>query len=129
LVRVGSTGRSWARAAEGRLNGPTTYDPAVAQSHEVLLPPRPESVLREAVTRGEQLVEVRYDVPRRTKDDVAALDRSLRAFDGQCRSGRWLLTMATPPEAEQFREWVFGKISRQIDGWAPRSWVDWRSGR
>lgn len=91
--------------------------------------PAAERRLQEAVTRGQELVDVRYDVPRRTKDDVAALDRTLRAFDEQCRSGRWLLTVATPPEAEQFREWVFGEIIRQIDGEAPRSWADWLSGR
>ena len=91
--------------------------------------PGAERRLQEAVARGDAVVDVRYRVPRRTKDDVAALDRVLREVDEQCRSGRWLLTMATPPEAERFREWVFGEISRQSDGGAPRSWADWLTGR
>ena len=87
--------------------------------------PEAERRLQEAVDRGDEVVDVRYRVPHRTKADVAALDRALRGFDEQCRSGRWLLTLATPPEAERFREWVFGEISRQIDGAPPCDWADW----
>ncbi len=87
--------------------------------------PGAERRLQEAVARGDKVVDVRYWVPRRTKDDVAALDRVLRDVDEHCRSGEWLLTMATPPEAERFREWVFGEISRQIEGEPSCRWSDW----
>jgi anti-sigma regulatory factor (Ser/Thr protein kinase) len=87
--------------------------------------PGAERRLQEAVARGDAVVDVRYRVPARTKEDIAALDRTLREVDDECRSGRWLLTMATPPEAERFREWVFGEISHQIDGAAPCSWAHW----
>ena len=87
--------------------------------------PGAERRLQEAVARGDEVVDVRYRVPRRTADDVIALDRVLREVDEHCRAGRWLLTMATPPEAERFREWVFGEICRQVEGEAPTSWADW----
>jgi anti-sigma regulatory factor (Ser/Thr protein kinase) len=84
-----------------------------------------ERRLQAAVARGDDEVDVHYRVPRRTKEDVAALDRVLREVDEHCTAGRWLLTMATPPEALRFREWVFGEITRQIDGEPPCSWTDW----
>lgn len=87
--------------------------------------PAAERRLRQAVERGEKVVDVRYRVPRRTADDVTALDRVLREVDEHCRAGRWLLTMATPPEAERFREWVFGEICGQLEGATPRTWTDW----
>jgi anti-sigma regulatory factor (Ser/Thr protein kinase) len=87
--------------------------------------PGAERRLQEAVARGDGVVDVRYRVPRRTKEDVLALDQLLRDADDQCRSGEWLLTLATPPEAVQFREWVFGEIVRQIDGEPPCGWSDW----
>lgn len=87
--------------------------------------PAAERRIQQALAAGEDAVDVRYHVPPRTKQDVAELDGVLREVDGHCRAGRWLLTMATPPEAERFREWVFGEISRQIDGEPPVSWTDW----
>jgi hypothetical protein len=90
------------------------------------LNPQAERRLQDAVARGEDEVDVRYRVPRRTGEDVVALDRVLREVDEHCRADRWLLTMATPPEAERFREWVFGEICRQIDGEPPRRWADWQ---
>ena len=91
--------------------------------------PGAERRIRQAVTRGEDVVDVRYRVPPRTRDDLAELDRVLREVDGHCRAGRWLLTMATPPEAQLFREWVFGEICRQIEGEPPRRWDDWLADR
>jgi anti-sigma regulatory factor (Ser/Thr protein kinase) len=87
--------------------------------------PGAERRLQEAVARGEDVVDVTYRVPERTKEDVAALDRVLREVDEHCRAGRWLLTMATPPEALRFREWVFSEITRQIHGEPACSWTDW----
>jgi len=87
--------------------------------------PAAERRLRQAVERGEEVVDVRYRVPRRTADDVTALDRVVREVDEHCRAGRWLLTLATPPEAERFREWVFGEICGQLEGSTPRTWTDW----
>lgn len=87
--------------------------------------PAAERRLQEAVARGEEVVDVQYRVPRSTRGDVAALDQVLREVDEHCRAGRWLLTMATPPEALRFREWVFGEITRQIDGEPPCPWAEW----
>jgi hypothetical protein len=93
------------------------------------LNPEAERRLQDAVARGDEEVDVRYRVPRRTGEDVVALDRVLREVDEHCQAGQWLLTMATPPEAERFREWVFGEICRQIDGEPPRRWADWNDRR
>jgi anti-sigma regulatory factor (Ser/Thr protein kinase) len=87
--------------------------------------PAAERRLQDAVERGEDVVDVRYRVPLRTKEDVAALDAVLHEVDEHCRAGRWLLTMETPHEALRFREWVFGEITRQIDGEPPCPWADW----
>jgi anti-sigma regulatory factor (Ser/Thr protein kinase) len=87
--------------------------------------PAAERRLQAAVATGEDVVDVHYRVPVRTREDVAALDAVLREVDEHCRAGRWLLTMATPPEALRFREWVFGEITRQIDGEPPCPWDDW----
>jgi hypothetical protein len=91
--------------------------------------PTAERRLQEAVARGDEVVDVHYRVPARTAEDVIALDAVLREVDEHCRAGRWLLTMATPPEAERFREWVFGEICDQIAGQPPRRWADWLADR
>jgi hypothetical protein len=87
--------------------------------------PGAERRLQEAVARGADVVDVRYRIPPRTCDDVRILDRVLREVDEHCRSGQWLLTVATPAEAERFREWVFGEICAQVDGAAPTPWAEW----
>lgn len=79
--------------------------------------------LRLALERGEARTDVLYRVPRRSADDVQALDALLREADEHCRAGGGLLTLATPPEALAFREWVFGEIVGQIGGAEPRPWT------
>jgi anti-sigma regulatory factor (Ser/Thr protein kinase) len=86
------------------------------------LNPAADRQLRASLDQGEPHTDVLYRVPPRTKDDVQALDALLREADEHCRRGESLLTLPTPPEAEAFREWVFGEIARQIDGEAPRPW-------
>jgi anti-sigma regulatory factor (Ser/Thr protein kinase) len=84
--------------------------------------PEAQRRLQEALERGEATVDVRYRMPPRAAEDVVALGELLREADEYCRAGGGLLTLATPPEALRFREWVFGEIRRQIGGGPPRPW-------
>ena len=87
------------------------------------LNPGAERHLRLALERGDDRTDVLYRVPRRTADDVQALDALLREADEHCHAGGGLLTLATPPAALAFRRWVFDEIVGQIDGSEPRPWA------
>lgn len=81
----------------------------------------PRQAMQEAWERGEQTIDLSYQVPA----GVAAAARQLGALldeaDEFCRTGD-LLTLATQPQGVAFRHWYLDEFQRQIDGHPPRPW-------
>ena len=81
----------------------------------------PRQAMQEAWERGEQTIDLSYEVPA----GVAAAARQLGALldeaDEFCRTGD-LLTLATQPQGVAFRHWYLDEFQRQIDGQPPRPW-------
>ena len=85
----------------------------------------PQETIDNAVAAGRESVDVEYHVPpeaRQSAEELAALYEEADEF---CRRGD-MLTLATPAEAAQLRQWFFGEFMRQIDGEPPIPWDDYR---
>ena len=80
-----------------------------------------------AQARGEAFVNVEMAMPRQFSHEVRKLDEAVRAADVLCEEAR-LLTLASPPEMRDFRDWMTAQIVGQIEDDAePVSWLDWVS--
>jgi hypothetical protein len=75
----------------------------------------------DAVSRGEEAIDLVYRLPIGARAASVALNRMLDEADEFCRRGD-LLTLATPADLVAFRRWFLGEIIRQLDGGAPRPW-------
>lgn len=81
--------------------------------------------LEEAYERGVAVVpEVVYRVPAASADMARHLQDILAEAEEYCRSGKHLLTLATPPDVATYRAWMLGEFERQIGGEPPISWPD-----
>jgi hypothetical protein len=80
-------------------------------------------VLRNAaIERGELSIDLVYDVPVEVGESVTQIAALLEECDQFCRNGQHLLTLATPPDMAEFRQWNLTEILRQIDGEEPIPW-------
>ena len=78
----------------------------------------------DAIERGEHSVDLHYLVPSSAALASTHLGNVLDEADEYCRAGRHLLSLATPPEALDFRRWFLGEFVNQIGGAAPTPWLD-----
>lgn len=83
-----------------------------------------ESALRAAVERGDDTIDLVYQVPLEVKPAVVELGVMLDEADAFCREGTDLLTLATPPRALAFRRWFLDQFVRQVDGLEPTPWEE-----
>jgi hypothetical protein len=83
--------------------------------------------LHAAAQRGEDRIDISFDVPEAAADATHELEALLDEADDYCRQGD-LLTLATPDELVAFRRWYLEEFRRQIGGEEPVSWDDWRAG-
>jgi len=81
--------------------------------------------MAEALAAGRQSVDLTYEFPESVAEGARALGGMLNEADQFCREGRYLLTLATPPELVAFREWFLSQIVDQVGGKPPTSWADW----
>ncbi|MDQ1395279.1 MAG: hypothetical protein QOG64_538 [Acidimicrobiaceae bacterium] len=81
----------------------------------------PQAELDEALARGQESIDLVYQVPREVRDASIEFTDLLRKADEYCRQGD-LLTLAPPPEAIHFRDWYLGEFIAQIDGADPVPW-------
>lgn len=81
----------------------------------------PASRLQDAVARGDETIDLLYEVPAEAADAAIRLGTLLEEADDFCRSGE-LLTLATVPEGLAFRRWFLGEFVSQIAGRQPRPW-------
>jgi ketosteroid isomerase-like protein len=81
----------------------------------------PRRAMDAALARGDETIDLHYDVPPTVAAAARQLGDLLDEADEFCRSGD-LLTLATLPEGRAFRHWYLEEFQRQIDGLPPRSW-------
>ena len=81
----------------------------------------PRQAMRAALERGDETIDLHYDVPPTVAAAARQLGDLLDEADEFCRSGD-LLTLATQPEGLAFRHWYLEEFQRQIDGLRPRPW-------
>ena len=72
-----------------------------------------------AAEAGVESIDVVYQVP----SSVAGLCRHILEVideaDAYCRQGRYLLTLATPPDILAYQRWIVGEFIRQVEGEPP----------
>jgi hypothetical protein len=80
-----------------------------------------------ALRRGDDSVDLVYNVPVSVRDACVQLETLLEEADEFCRAGEHLLTLAAAPEVISFRRWFLREFVRQINGEDPTSWADYKS--
>lgn len=78
-----------------------------------------------ALGRGEDSIDLTYQVPPAAAAAAQALGDMLDEADEYCRRGDHLLTMATPPEELAFRHWFISEFVAQLGGAPPTRWADY----
>ena len=81
----------------------------------------PRQAMQDALARGEETIDLHYEVPAAVAEAARQLGALLDEADEFCRAGD-LLTLATPPDGVAFRHWYLDEFGRQIDGQPPRPW-------
>ncbi len=81
-----------------------------------------EAVRSAAIERGEISMDLLYELPLEAAPVIVQLRDLMAECDEFCRSGRYLLTLATPPDVVAFREWNIAEILGQMVGAAPTPW-------
>lgn len=77
------------------------------------------AVIQAAHDRGDNTVDVTYQVPPDVAEAAIELGALLDEADGFCRQGDHLLTLATPEPALRYRRWFLGEFARQAAGDPP----------
>jgi len=84
----------------------------------------PDALMEAAADRGEAAVDVTYTVPVELRPVLHQAAAVLDEAEQFCRDGRYLLTLAAPPDVAAFRTWVFAEFDRQITGGDPVPWPE-----
>lgn len=87
-----------------------------------------EQQIADAIAAGVDSVNLTYRVPASAADAAKALGDLLDEADEYCRQGRYLLTLATPPELVAYRRWFLAQFTGQAAGQAPLAWADRATG-
>jgi hypothetical protein len=77
-----------------------------------------------AVARGDDTLDLEYQLPDVVADACIRLNEMLDECDDYCRRGESLLTLATPPEAIAYRRWFLGEFVAQVRGADPLPWSE-----
>jgi hypothetical protein len=83
-----------------------------------------ERQLTEAIAAGKRTVDLTYTVPVSAVAAAAHLGDILDEADDYCRSGKLLLTLATPPPLVTYRKWFLAQFVDQAAGRPPTTWAD-----
>ena len=81
----------------------------------------PQADLQAALERGDPSIDLVYHMPPAVGPACAQLLALLREADDYCRHGD-LLTLAPPPDAVAFREWLLLEFVNQVEGKPPTPW-------
>lgn len=78
-----------------------------------------------AAEAGIDVIDVVYNVPPTVAGFCEHILSVIEEADAYCRQGRYLLTLATPPDILAYQRWILGEFIRQPRGEAPMSWPDY----
>jgi hypothetical protein len=79
--------------------------------------------VEDALARGDEQLDVVYEVPQAASVACKELNAMLDEADDFCRHGE-LLTLATPGDQVAFRRWFLDEFVTQLAGGAPTAWTD-----
>jgi hypothetical protein len=82
---------------------------------------RPDQLLDDALDRGEDTVDLHYEVPPSVADAARTLESLLREADRFCEQER-LVTTARTPLLRAFADWYLEQFSVQCAGGPPARW-------
>lgn len=86
-----------------------------------------ESILEQAIDRGDREIELTFQVPNDVGPAAQHLSDLLDEVDDYCRAGRHLLTLATPAELVTYRRWYLDEFIGQAGGREPIPWPQYAS--
>jgi hypothetical protein len=84
-----------------------------------------ERQLTEAIAAGERTIDLTYTLPVSAVTAAAHLGDVLDEADDYCRSGKLLLTLATPAPLVTYRKWFLAQFVEQAAGHPPVTWSDY----
>lgn len=88
-----------------------------------------DQLLDEAVQRGDDRIDLTYDVPIEIGPSAQQLGDLLDEADRYCAEGEYLLTLTTPPEQVVYRAWYLAQFISQAAGEGPVAFDDWVAAR
>jgi hypothetical protein len=81
-----------------------------------------EQLLADATARGDDAIDLTYQLPASAAAHAQELGALLDQADVYCRTGRHLLTLATPDDLVAFRRWYLSQFIDQVAGQPPVPW-------
>lgn len=81
-----------------------------------------EQRLAAATARGDHTIDLTYQLPASAAAHAQELGDHLDEADAYCRTGRHLLTLATPDDLVAFRWWYLAQVIDQVAGQPPVPW-------
>jgi hypothetical protein len=81
-----------------------------------------EQLLADATARGDDTIDLTYHLPASAAAHAQELGDLLDQADVYCRTGRHLLTLATPDDLVAFRRWYLSQFIDQVAGQPPVAW-------
>lgn len=82
---------------------------------------RPDAAVDAAVARGEQVIDLTYDVPVGVAEAAVQLEGHMRELDAFCADGL-LITLPRSAPVRAFAEWYLEQFCEQLAGRPPRAW-------
>jgi hypothetical protein len=82
---------------------------------------RPDSLVDAAIARGEDSLDLTYQVPSHVVDAADALERMMDEADEFCRNEQ-MLTLSRSDVQRRFAKWYLDEFRRQVAGEEPRPW-------
>lgn len=78
-----------------------------------------------AAEAGIDSIDVVYQVPRSVAGFCRHILDVINEADAYCREGKYLLTLATPPDILAYQQWILGEFIRQPNGEPPLPWSEY----
>jgi hypothetical protein len=85
----------------------------------------PAQRIDEAIARGEDSIDLVYEVPAAVREATMRLAELFEEADEFCRAGDHLLTLESPPAVRAYRRWFLDQFIDQIDGKPAETWEEW----
>jgi hypothetical protein len=84
-----------------------------------------EQLLDDAAARGDERIDLTYEVPAEAAPFAAQLGELLDEADRYCAAGEYLLTLTTPPAQLAYRRWYLAQFVDQAAGGPAVAFDEW----